>query len=88
MESCAPGLTRWNFVFVLPFKEKLYPPVCSTMPASLQDQGHRPRVYSFLICYKTFVLKEREREREKERKRERERERERKNIDRVPYFHQ
>ena len=41
MESCAPGLTSWDFVF--PFILILYPPVCSTVPASLQAQGCRPR---------------------------------------------
>ena len=43
MESCASGLTSWNSVFFFfPFTEKLYPPVCSTVPASLQAEvlGH------------------------------------------------
>ena len=41
MESCAPGLTNWIFSFFFPFIEKFYPPVCSTMPASLQVWGLR-----------------------------------------------
>ena len=33
MESYAPSLTSWNLVFsFFPFKEKLYTPVCSTVP--------------------------------------------------------
>ena len=40
MESCAPGLTSWNFLFFFfPFIEKLHPPVCSSKPASLQARG-------------------------------------------------
>ena len=31
MESCVPGLTSLNLVFYF-FMEKLYPPVCSTVP--------------------------------------------------------
>ena len=30
-------------IFFFPFIEKLYPPVCSTVPASLQARGYRPR---------------------------------------------
>ena len=40
MESVAPGLTSWIF---FPFIEKLYPPVSSTVPASLQARGRRLR---------------------------------------------
>ena len=36
---------EFSFYF-FPFKEKLYPPVCSTMPASLQARGCRPRDYN------------------------------------------
>ena len=44
MESCAPGLTKWNlFLLFFPSQEKLYSPVCSIVPASLQARGHRPR---------------------------------------------
>ena len=39
MESWAPGLTKWNFVSVFPFIEKLYTPVFSTVPASLQAKA-------------------------------------------------
>ena len=42
MESCSPGMTSWSF-FSFPFIEKLNPLGCSTMPASWQAQGHRPR---------------------------------------------
>ena len=43
MESCAPGLTCSNFFFFFPFIDKFHPPVCSTVPAGLQAQGHWPR---------------------------------------------
>ena len=36
MESCAPGRQAGIFS---PSKEKLYPPVCSTVPTSLQARG-------------------------------------------------
>ena len=44
MESCVPGLTSWNFVFLFfPFIGKVYPPVCSTVPTLLQALCHRRR---------------------------------------------
>ena len=39
MESCAPGLTRWNLFFLFPFMEKIYPPVFTIMPASLEAEA-------------------------------------------------
>ena len=53
MESCAPGLTKLIFS---PFLEKLYPPVCSTVSASLQAQGRWLR-----DCNKGKVRAKRER---------------------------
>ena len=44
MESCAHSLKNWNFVFIFsPFLEKLYLPVCLTLPVSLKAQGHMQR---------------------------------------------
>ena len=44
MESCAPGFDKLELSFFFsPFIEKLKPPVFSTVPASLQAWGHRPR---------------------------------------------
>ena len=41
MESCALGLTSMDFIFSLQRNIMRSDYVCSTVPASLQVQGHR-----------------------------------------------
>ena len=45
---------EFSFLF-FPFIEKLYPTVCTTVPASLQARGCRPRDCNF-VFYKPICL--------------------------------